>query len=52
MQRITQVLSIAALGVAIITGWQLWSSGQQPPTGQAKAAADLQPLGVRCGREF
>jgi hypothetical protein len=44
MQRLRHGLGIVALGLAIITGWQLWSSGQQPPAGQPKAAADSNRL--------
>jgi len=38
MQRGRQPLSIVAIGLCIVAAWQLWSSGQQPATGKAKAA--------------
>jgi hypothetical protein len=40
MQRVRNWLGVAAISCAIVAGWQVWSSGQQPATGKGKAAAD------------
>jgi len=41
MQQAPKWFGVAALGLAIISGWQVWSSGQQttPPAAKAKDGA-------------
>src|SRR5436190_21667450 len=39
MQRVSKWLGGIAVGLAIVGGWQVWSSGQQPAAEKGKEAA-------------
>jgi len=44
--------SVAAIGLALVAGWQVWSRGQQPATGKAKEAAGANRLEFEVVQSF
>jgi hypothetical protein len=52
MQRQGRWLSGIAIGLAILTGWQLMSSAQQPATERGKAAAESNRLTFEVVQSF
>jgi len=52
MHRVRKWLCIAAIGLAIIAGWQLWSSGQPPAAGKGKEAAAANRLEFEVVQSF
>jgi hypothetical protein len=45
-------LGVAVVGIAIVAGWQLWSSGQQPGAVKVKVAADSNRLAFEVVQSF
>jgi hypothetical protein len=52
MHGVIKWLGVAIVSLAMLTAWQLWSSGQQPATGKGKDAAAANRLEFEVVQSF